>query len=414
MAVVRCVNIDWMEVYALEDRTRYPCDADYFTSKGYHVVVREYGTRVYRQMFTIYDSKGFPFIEVRRDPASNIAESGGLFPAESCHLRLTNYACYSPNPIGDLRAFMLEHHYTLVKIFRIDIAMDFKQFDRGDDPSKFVRRYIEGVYSKVNQSNLSAHGSDTWQERKFNSLSWGAPKSMVSTKMYNKSLELQQSKDKPYIRYAWYLAGLITNPFDGTYTDADGNITKPDIWRVEFSIKASGKKWVVLQDASRHKKMDLYVPHTLDCYDSRDKLIVVFANLARCYFHFKVYQADVRKDRCRDKVLFDFKGVDCCYQLTGNVTSRPATPLYARLIRYLEVYKHNLIDNNVIKAIDVVLYALRQRQFGEFVSTSMSQQDILTLQRLISERVGSLDVQGGELARREIKTLVNDFFADCW
>lgn len=408
--VKRCINIDWLEVYALEDSSRYPCNADYFRSLGYTVVEREYGTRVYKEMFTIEDSKGNPFIEVRRNPSSDKSCDGGLFPAESCHLRLSNFACYADSPVNDLRRFMVQHCYTLVRIFRIDICLDFARFDKGDDPSKFVRRYIEGKYSKVNQSNLSAHGTDTWQERKFNSLSWGAPKSMVSTKMYNKSLELAQSHDKPYIRYAWYLCGLISNPIDGTLKQADGSVIKPDIWRVEFSIKSSAKKWFVIENTNLHKKTNEYVPHTLDCYDNRGRLLTAFANLARCYFHFKVYQPDVRKDRCQDKVLFEFSPSDSFYRIAGNVNSRPATPFNVRLVRYLSAFRDKTLNEHTKKIATELINIVKSEQVSQFAGNGLDEESILILQRLIAENVCALNDEDRKQTTAQIKTLVHDFF----
>lgn len=64
--VRRCVNIDWLEVDALEPANGQ--DADYFRSHGLVVDEREYGTRVFAQMFTIYGSDHLPFIEIRRKP----------------------------------------------------------------------------------------------------------------------------------------------------------------------------------------------------------------------------------------------------------------------------------------------------------------------------------------------------------
>lgn len=409
----RCINLDWLEVYAMEHSDKFPLNADYYRSQGYHVIEREYGTRVYAEMFTIEDEHGLPFVEVRRNPLSSTAHDGGLFPPESCHLRLTNYACYAPYPVGDLRAFMVRHGYDLVKIFRIDICLDFIQFDHGDDPARFVRRYIDGRYSKINQGNISAHGKDTWQQRKFNSLSWGAKKSMVSTKLYNKSLELSEVKDKPYIRYAWYRSGLIENPITCTSRDAQGNVYKPDVWRVEFSIQSSAKRWYVIEDCNRHKKLNVYMPHTLECYDSREKLLVAFASLSRHYFHFKKYDEGKRKDRCEDKVLFDFKPSDMVYKLTGNVSSRPADSKLQRLRAYLLRYKQGLIDDRVKSAVDVILDTLNSQIVREFAAEQLTAEDILVLQRLISERVGRSDKAPLEDARREMKNLVAGLF-DCF
>lgn len=67
---VRCVNIDWLEVYVLESNDHYPCNADYFRQHGYFVKERDYGTRVYKEMFIIEDEQGHDWLEVRRNPAT--------------------------------------------------------------------------------------------------------------------------------------------------------------------------------------------------------------------------------------------------------------------------------------------------------------------------------------------------------
>lgn len=414
MEQTRCVNLDWLEVYAMEDTMSYPMDAEYFRGRGYIVHEREYGTRVYAQMFTIDDKKGDPFIEVRRSPLSSQAKDGGLFPKESCHLRLTNNACYSPDPIGRLRKFMVDNGYSLVRIFRIDIAMDFTRFDRGDDPARFVRRYIAGKYTKVNQSNIAAHGKDTWEQRVFNSISWGAKKSMIGTKMYNKSLELEEVKDKPYIRWCWYLAGLITDPISGKYMDENGTITKPDVWRVEFSIKSSTKKWFVMEDCNHSKRTSVYIPHTLDMYDTKEKLLVVFASLAHRYFHFKKFQEGVRKDRCEDKVLFVFNPSDKIYQPKGNVATHDTEKDLDRLIRYLQQYKEKTVEDTTKTLIEKLLKVLRTKQIRNFVGNNMDEETVITLQRLISERIGRLNDAGKEQARKEIKNLVHGYFGGFW
>ena len=38
----------------------------------------------------------------------------------------------------------------------------------------------------------------------------------------------------------------------------------------------------------------------------KKKILVMFASLARHYFRFKKYEENKRKDRCKDKILFDF------------------------------------------------------------------------------------------------------------
>ena len=177
---LRCVNIDWLEVYVLESNDEYPCNADYFRRKGYFVKEREYGTRVYKEMFEIQDEMNNPLIEIRRNPASGQSDFNGLLP-QSSHIRLPNWMLYQGNPIDYLRQFLLRHNYIFKRIYRIDICYDFEYFDSGDQPARFARRYLQGTYRKINQSHLTAHGFDSWTGTNYNSLSWGAPSSMVST-----------------------------------------------------------------------------------------------------------------------------------------------------------------------------------------------------------------------------------------
>ena len=323
---MRCVNLDWLEVSAEEDNTRYPCDADYFIRNGYWVKQRDYGTRVWSQVFTIDDENGHPWIEVRRDPPSGASSFTGL-NERSCRLRLVNSQCYVVDCVERLRQFMLKHGYIFKKIFRVDIAYDFEYFDSGDQPARFARRYVQGRYRKINQAKLNAYGQDNWSIFQWQTLSWGSPTSMVSTKLYNKSLEIQTvSKEKVYIKRAWFESGLVDDPINFTKLGRDDKPYTPEIWRVEFSMKSKAEGWLVIEDQSGKKVKKKPILHKLSLFDSPDKLWQRFQDLAYHYFRFKIsrYKEErngvagaalstnaskddwtlKRKDRCPDKKLF--------------------------------------------------------------------------------------------------------------
>ena len=61
----RCINLDWLEVHAREP-IGSPRNAVYYQSKGLWVHEREYGTRVYREMFVIDGTDGQPLLEIRQ------------------------------------------------------------------------------------------------------------------------------------------------------------------------------------------------------------------------------------------------------------------------------------------------------------------------------------------------------------
>lgn len=273
--VKRCINLDWLEVYCLEPKGM-PRTPEYFEALGYTVRVRSYGTPQYRQMFTIYDGD-FPQIEIRRDPYS-LRSQGGIFLPNATHIRLSNRACYMVEPVNFLRRFLLAHAYAYQSISRIDIALDFHTFDSKITPQHFIRLYMQGQIAKINQCNIAAHGSDQWDARSWNSLKWGAPTSNITTKLYNKTLELSQVHDKFYIRDAWQEAGL--DP-------------RKDVWRIEFSINSQGQ-------SLQNKQTGEYIRKHLSAYDTREKLLYNWEILAQKYFHFKEVIGNKRKDRCPD------------------------------------------------------------------------------------------------------------------
>ena len=183
----RCVNLDWLELHAYEP-IMTSLNADYFRRHGFHVEEREYGTRVYKEMFTLLDEHGYGMIEIRRNPASQGPE--GIHKFNECHIRLTNRTCYWDNAAEMLNEFVLKHQYYNVRISRVDICYDFSTFDKGDDPAAFIRRYFKHKYAKINQGRIHSHGEDTWSGQEWNILSWGSKTSPLSTKMYYKTMEL--------------------------------------------------------------------------------------------------------------------------------------------------------------------------------------------------------------------------------
>lgn len=383
----RCINIDWLELYCLEEAALYPMNADYFERQGYYVKQREYGTRQYREMFTIYDQHQRPWIEIRRNPVSSMESTQikGMFSPYSCHIRLSNCACYSNTAVIDLEDFLFKHRYTVSRIYRLDICLDFVKFDKGDDPQEVLSRYMRGKYAKINQSNLSAHGTDLWDGRSWNSLSWGNPKSMVSTKFYNKTMELSRPKhDKPYIRYSWWLCGLIDDYRDMTATKSDGTKYKVNVWRVEFSIKSSAKAWYVVEP-NGHRNKHIKIDHTLNLYETRAQLITAFASLHQHYFRFKIHEPGKRKYKCADKVLFIFNE-DETYTIDREIVKETNTTAIDTLVKRLEEYRTINPNPQIYQACQVIIDAIQRTQTGS-VLVNYTREEIDLLQALLLRRI---------------------------
>lgn len=282
------VNLDWFEVYVTSNR---PLSADLFRSV-YRVEERAMGTRVWGKVFTLY-SQGVcspgdvPLIEVRCCPRVS-----SLFVDQlGAHIRLCNYYLYAGGPVTLLRDFCVNWGLTVRRIFRFDVCRDFVRFDDDTRPEVFVRRYLEGKYSKINQSRLHAHADDRWERRVWQSLSWGSVSSSVTTKLYNKTVEMRECFDKPYIREVWRRAGLRTD--------------LGDVWRLEFSVRPDRRDGIHLSDLEPLR------------------LVPLWESLLSRYFRFCVYQDGVRKDRCRPRTLFRLGSRPTAFPRRGLPPSHP-------------------------------------------------------------------------------------------
>ena len=384
--MVRCVNIDWLECYCLEDTLTYPHDAEYFRVRGWHVVEREYGTPVYHEMFTLYGRDDEPLLEVRRRPKSARGyQDRGVLDPNACHIRLCDRTCYFENAATLMQQFLEQYGFHFQRISRLDIAYDFERFDWGDDPQDFLQRYMSHKYSKINQANIASRGRDRWDSRLWNSVSWGQQKSMVGTKFYLKTLELLEVRDKPYIRQAWRAAGLVTDDLTLEKVNPDGTSYKPDIWRVEFSIKSSTRKWFVIEDNNGAKTKVRSIQHTLSMYQTRQQLWNMFLSLADHYFHFKHFKEGVRKDRCKDKLLFRTTDQATFYKLENVASATPTSKAYNALLAKLYSYRDTHVMPEIFKACNVLIEALeKELRLAEMTRPYPSSE--LTLMRLLIAR----------------------------
>lgn len=352
---IKCINLDWLSVYCLEPKG-CAMNAAYFKALGWTVEEREYGTPQYREKFTLMNGR-HPFLEIERNPYS-LKQNGGIFEPESCHIRLANRTLYQPQPVQQLTNFIIKYGYEYKGISRVDVCCDLTIFDNGMKPQDLANKYIKDKIWKVHQSHiapntddgddtwripihLGAHGRETKTGRTWNSLKWGSPKSALSTKLYNKTLELETNTGKFYIKDAWVKCRLCDlqkvtyeyrNPktketeirskqvcvVPGTAVDQEIPIEgakKIDVWRVEFSMNSEGRKWIDLGD---NHVVDL----SLNAFDNLDSLAATFFTCSEWLFCF-IYAKWITKgptrmkertNRCKKLQLFNTKFLHSHYK----------------------------------------------------------------------------------------------------
>lgn len=352
---VKCINLDWLSVYCLEPKG-VVMNAAYFKNLGWSVEEREYGTPQYREKFTLMNGH-HPFLEIERNPYS-LKQNGGIFEPESCHIRLANRTLYQPNPVQQLTNFIIKYEYEYKGISRVDVCCDLTIFDNCMKPQDIANKYMKDKIWKVHQSKIDAHssdGDDSWRikmelgahgretktGRTWNSLKWGSPKSALSTKLYNKTLELETNSGKFYIKDTWVKAGLCDlqkvryeyrNPktkeieirtkqisvVPGTAINQEIPIEeakKIDVWRVEFSMNSEGRKWIDLGD---NHIVDL----SLNAFDNLDSLAATFFTCSEwlfCFIYAKwITQGGTRikerTNRCKKLQLFNTKFLHAHYK----------------------------------------------------------------------------------------------------
>ena len=346
----RCINIDWLEVFC---KQQIPLTPEYLKKEGYHVEERQYGTPQYAQMYTIYSDKSlkYPLYEIRRQPYS-IKENGGIFDANDCHIRLSNYECYRPNAVERLQEFFMKYGLIPQSISRIDICLDTLTCDDGQDMGEFIRSYVMEKYYKVhisriaphgpevNGSFFNAHGKEAMYKREYNSIKWGAPTSAISVKIYNKTQEMAEVKSKPYIMQQWMAAGMYDHEDVNKSADLQStryNIAKltkalkfaknkdeiqkklneqklkaqilkenlKKVWRIEFSIKSSIKGFARTLETEGDNKKEIMYSLNLSNIQQQSHLLFTFMTLAKRYLQFKKVEmtkngTPKRKDRCPD------------------------------------------------------------------------------------------------------------------
>lgn len=252
-----------------------PCE-DMPRVDGYEYEQMPYGTRQYGELFAVYLYKE-KIAEVQRRPYSS-----ALHPA-GCIVKFDNHLLYSAQGLAIIAAFLDYHEISVQSISRVDICADFNKFEtyevvdlirdflsmtlrhvgRGDGGAYFEHRAKVNKRTRINNYYMQYSG-----------LSFGSRQSDVRVYLYNKTKELAEVHDKPYIRDTWEHAGLQ-------------NTRKNPVWRLEVSISGKGTKF-------RNKENEETVTITIDMLRDKEKLATLYYTFVSHYFQFVKNRPDIK------------------------------------------------------------------------------------------------------------------------
>lgn len=399
-----CINIDWFEIFCYEPADFG--DPESFEKIGFRCAMRDYGTRIYKQMFTVI-ADGTPWIEVRREPKS-VASEGGILNDGACSIRLVNRTCYEPDAVKTLYNFLssLGYHYkkkTICAISRVDICLDFKSFLTYDHPEDFLREYLGGKYAKINQTRLQAWGQDFFSDKYYHALKWGSPSSMISTKVYDKTKEMAEEKTKPWIIDSWIQSGLLSSEADST-----------TVWRLEFSINSDCKFWI----SDVNKFDDYYQNNDIEVWCNTDNYMRIIAGLIGHYFKFVEVQEGISKYKCPVVKLFELDNCERYLPKPIRNLMESGRGERAAINKIRKLRDTGLVSpraNDVLKDAQEIfetIYAYR-KQFGtrgieEYINVTTHRNDAKRFADLL------LDIEGDSSLDLELRQAVSILRENYW
>ena len=272
------INVDWLQVYCHDDNLGFLHDI-YYGVSAYEFNLLPHGTRHFKELWEVIDEDGEKYAIIQRVPHSSIISADGAI------IQLCNRELYRPYYASNFIVFLSSHHFRYKSISRLDICFDSNYLYKKLKHSKLIKDLMTGVVLKNNQSKVAWNFNaiaNVGKPMECNSCSFGSKSSSVSTKMYNKTLEMKEQKQKPYIIESWGYNGLNLDM---------------DVWRIEISIKSDAST-TIRTDSGEIFRLD---PDSLRMQELTEN---IFFSYAEKYFSFKRNNGTKNKTRMPDLPIF--------------------------------------------------------------------------------------------------------------
>lgn len=272
------INVDWLQVFC-HDRNSGMLNEIYYERSAYEFHLLPHGSRHFKELWEVYNEDGDKYAIIQRTPHSSIISSDGSI------IQLCNRELYKPHYAAEFLLFLSAHKFTYKSISRLDVCFDSNVLRNRLRHSNLIKGLMQGTILKNNQSKVQWNFSsiaNVGTPMVCNSCAFGSKSSGVSTKMYNKTLEMAEVKNKPYISENWVYNGL--------------DITQ-DVWRIEISIKSDASTTIRTESGEIFRI-------TADSLKMQQTIEDIFFSYAKKYFSFKSNNGTKNKTRMPDYLIF--------------------------------------------------------------------------------------------------------------
>ena len=315
-----CFSIDWLQFSVRLN----PQDLTIVCPNGYRME-RLPGNNVFRFRYIISSSQGSKILTILSEPYSKVIADN------LATVQIANEYLYYDDGIKFAWELTqkINSHVVFNSMGRLDLCCDFEADNRH---LNIIRRLNSGamyVQGKTEGSVFWHYHDYKGNDVKFpHCLSWGAQKSEIKFKLYNKTREqaITTSFDvgeKPYIVNMW--------------RDCDMDITR--IWRHELSMSSSGQM-----------RFDGKSLNITDCYDC-ERMYLIYAGMYDRRFIVRKNEGRRTTEHNNDSIVtlidLPYKGYNMKWKCSNTQNAnRETISVLRKLISQL--------DSNVCKCNDVV------------------------------------------------------------
>lgn len=278
-----CISVDWLQVCCYSNNLAFLLNNDYYNkvdSLPYWLESQPLETRSFARFVRVHTKVGNDWrycADILAVPRSTMLNSNIVL------VKIHNRFLYSQNYIKLLYNICDTFKLSIKGLTRLDLCYDCNSFHGGLKPHKFIKEFVTAEFDspryiyKVGAKQFRVYGGKSVSSAtKFSGIEFGSGKSSKRCYIYDKTRELAEVKDKPWIRQYWQENGLISDE-------------KTHVYRAEISIKCDGMDLLNMSTGELFKLS----PEYLQSQPSIEKLFHFYA--ARMFrFHRKGKHTRVR------------------------------------------------------------------------------------------------------------------------
>jgi hypothetical protein len=281
-------------------------------------------TLVFKKLYEIHNHNFYVASLVSQPIAS-------FLPRDLNLIKMLNKELYYYRPCFRLNTIIHEIGLLPLQPSRIDLAIDFNHFAYGFKPETLIYNFFNNKFLKVGMTNYIINGN----QEKFNKthyLKFTKKDCNVDVYLYNKSKELREVKNKPWIAEMWKRAGL--------------DLSK-DVWRLEFSLH--NPRFIVRDNVTGITDRFNWL-----MLDNKEYLNTVIYSLINKYFDFRrnTYIKD-RKAMPKVKLFMGINDTTITWDRSASMVSNKADKLFLKKLGLLndevrEIYTDIEKDTNSV------------------------------------------------------------------